>query len=1307
MSAVGSRSPSAAGQRPATENTHDPLLNDPVWAALYEQNLQKIEQGEYIPGGQHESNAPFPLTESQLNTARYFQEAGNKAHENFTDIQSALEYNHVGVSTESVNGHAPSTSDLASFEHFLTPEQSSENIYSDYSTHTTPNVDDFHWQQPVHLENENGHINSLNFTHIASTSTDPESQQQTARVPDHKPVFSTNIAPQLLSPQLTSTPSPPSKQADGPFAPEIIKSMAGRRPYQPQGIQTHYRPTPGHSGASSNNSMQASPKEPIARAVSPSIMVSSYNRGDSPSRADFFANRSVGKRSRASSRASSHLAPTMDDESSSDEDVDPLEMPHHHHSHTGVLPSERGNEFVSASINELQGQREMDEKKADVEIWLSKSEVGSEAGDPQSPQTSIPTRRRSRKNRIRAHSTGARSGDVGHALFDESKVPGPGLLVDEESEEDGLSEYSSAFSESPAAVVDEEQQETGESYFPSVDAVLEDSEPLPRQFYRAKPWQDPSSGEPITRTEGEPRSQPFSSNAAMMRFQHLNNQFETASRAATWGTGRRLSDSDLSAMVGPDSALRKLSLQERVRERSSSIMRQTSRLVPRRTTSNIKRRDADEKTGEHSPELGIGTKKRESLGSLKALRGMSSMGKPTSPPLNTGSAFMAMAGQMAAVGGRSSVSPAPSPSTPSAWTKPPKRVRSKSDIPSSSNKPKGTPGLSQLMTNLGGPPMLNVGSPLKEPSREPAAVRESIDEDDEEEDEDDNMEGQGIKMDLRPRVDHIIPDHNGFKTHARQLNPRLQHFLFDRIATEQVRRYKQLLKRKVDHNRAVHVLKKCDSGRHCFDLGGEATMLPLRTSPRDPDTTYPQFQVTVPGEEEDEMTTFAEGTVTAALFPPGIPLPPVKRLPAEFECTLCFKVKKFQKPSDWTKHVHEDVQPFTCTFPNCAEPKSFKRKADWVRHENERHRQLEWWKCSIPECSHICYRKDNFVQHLVREHKKPEPKVKNKGPGNRGARPSRGDADQVADWQARLHEQEVQEVWDLVDQCRYDTSKKPKDEPCKFCGNVLPTWKKLTVHLAKHMEQIAMPVLELVRQKDVSPDDIISPIDQAGSRGQQNTARSAAPRLNTETPSTAQHLSPPVAGYQPASVQASVVNRPSSEYYGPQNPQEQVYSGGGYAVPPYGQGGESTYGVQFGHYQGMPAPHTHTQFQAVNNPNATTYPPPYNRVPHHQRDMIAASPAHQQYTVPGATIPTTMYGAQSGQDVYTSPTEDPGYGPAFDMGMTQTQNMSGMPAYDPNQSNMSSTVPYHSSQGGGMEYRMMHGQGAEHGAGGGYGYRQQ
>ena len=221
-------------------------------------------------------------------------------------------------------------------------------------------------------------------------------------------------------------------------------------------------------------------------------------------------------------------------------------------------------------------------------------------------------------------------------------------------------------------------------------------------------------------------------------------------------------------------------------------------------------------------------------------------------------------------------------------------------------------------------------------------------------------------------------------------------------------------------------------------------------APNDPEAGQIQFQVTSFSYGHEQQYSPGDGTGAATQFPPGVPLPPVTRLPARFECPICFEVKTFQKPSDWSKHVHEDVQPFTCTFPHCTEPKSFKRKADWVRHENEKHRHLEWWTCTFPECNHKCYRKDNFVQHLVREHKMPEPKIKKTGKAS-----STVDAEAVPN---SRREQELDRLWQMVEECRHDTAQAPQQEPCRFCGNVCSEWRKLSVHLGKHLEQLALPL---------------------------------------------------------------------------------------------------------------------------------------------------------------------------------------------------------------------------------------------------------
>lgn len=153
---------------------------------------------------------------------------------------------------------------------------------------------------------------------------------------------------------------------------------------------------------------------------------------------------------------------------------------------------------------------------------------------------------------------------------------------------------------------------------------------------------------------------------------------------------------------------------------------------------------------------------------------------------------------------------------------------------------------------------------------------------------------------------------------------------------------------------------------------------------------------------------------------------------------------------------------------------------------------LEWWTCDVDDCWHTCYRRDNFLQHLVREHKFLEPKVKTKAAIKRS-----GGQDPT---------------WQKVEKCHAETKGRPQDEPCRFCGKTLPTWKKLTVHLAKHMENMSLPILRLVARKELEPDSVISPV-------QDPPPRSFPPVMKTEP----QPLVPsPSANQSPMQHQAGV-----------------------------------------------------------------------------------------------------------------------------------------------------------------------------------------
>lgn len=959
------------------------------------------------------------------------------------------------LSPGSYYGNGQGISPSHSVEH-LSPEGGymSDPMYPDPSNYSTPNLNGRVLEEFSGLTfvDANSANNFTTFPENVNMSLLTSNTLNTYNAQAHN---SNMLEPQhqLLSPSVTQNSSPALGDDSSTFP--TMNNYAANMSTPPSHINHLQHSTPIHqtqSPALTNSPSNAGVQNirPLARHfTSPIVTVQNYSEEDSPPRSD--RSRPVSKRSHGS-RSANHLSPYPPQDSSDEEDFQqdvrtiPVVRNHQRNDdgswlkaggsgQSGLSPDDRqsmGDAFVQ-SIEELAEMRSRNEKKLEVQEWLTKSEVGSEAGDIE-PSNSLlvpHTGRRRAKSTNDMHRRGMQSSfglgvrtDFDH--IDDSGIPGPGLYIDERSDfdDDVDDEDYSLEPESPPAVIDVQSTSMDPSYFPSVrDSVNMDT--------IVRPWVDP----PSQATSNPPtRYQPQTSVAAMQRFLRRAKDVESASLAATIGS-RRLSESDLGSIRASPGIAKLIEPDPKksvTRSRRPSFL---ENILPNRKPANLLKRK-----GSVPVPAEIGAEKaKELVEKPKTIERIQSWGRPKTPRVDTNLSS----------GSKEGGPPSSTGLTPNSgpwYQNVIKRNRSRSDLGRS-------PGLAELLTQHGGPPMPMLASPLAETEATKAHVQPSPAGDD------DDDEPEAVTMDLKVRTDPILPTYEGFRTHARQLNPRLADYMVERITQEQMRRYKRLLEFKVKHLNAVKN-KNCPSGKFCPDLGGEAKQLTPRAGNKDADAPFIGFQITAPGSSEDDGEAPPEGTVVSAQFPSGVPLPPVKRLPAEFECPLCFKVKKFYKPSDWTKHVHEDVQPFTCTFPNCGEPKSFKRKADWVRHENERHRQLENWTCQKPDCSHTCYRKDNFVQHLVREHKIAEPRQRT---GRAGAKDHSAGAD-------------PDDIWTIVEQCRRDTSKLPRDEPCRFCGNICNSWKKLTVHLAKHMEQISMPILPLVEQKHLNADSIISPV---------------------------------------------------------------------------------------------------------------------------------------------------------------------------------------------------------------------------------------
>lgn len=618
--------------------------------------------------------------------------------------------------------------------------------------------------------------------------------------------------------------------------------------------------------------------------------------------------------------------------------------------------------------------------------------------------------------------------------------------------------------------------------------------------------------------EGE-RNQPQSSQAAIERFERMCWDTDSiVSRAATWGTRRRSLPSVMDLEIEPNNSgniLKKFSISRGDRgNKPGGLLNELRGRLRRPSAASLLKRNRDNNNDEDSvpgsDSRGSQDSKRDSVPFLTPQGRTGSWGKKPTPNINM--ALVSMGQNLGSVGtthsrsGSISATPVTSPKSPSAFgltvKRSLRRPRSKSEAPkiaTANLQTESHPSLVGLWRQTGGPPVANLAKPS-------TAEAEEDDDEDDEVGDDSEMKGSSNL------IDEFAADMAGFSQHILKLNPALattNTYLVERIAHQQVLRYKQLLRSKVSH---MSQGANCPSGSLCIALGGQAALLDQGGDTRELDPLS-----TVPDEEDGTPT---EGKITNDSFPQDIPMPPTARLPAEFECQLCYQGKKFQKPSDWTKHVHEDVQPFTCTWDKCREPKIFKRKADWVRHENEGHRHLEWWVCDVEGCHHQCFRRDNFLQHLVREHKFPEPKVKTKAAIKRA-----GGADPT---------------WQKVESCHMETPTKPQGEPCRFCGKTFLTWKKLTVHLAKHMEQISLPVLRLVAAKarELNADTIISPVQDLPPRPMLPTPTQATPNIPLVFPSHPQpQISPnhPQGQFQPHGQMYPVMPQ-EQPYHTPQQP---------------------------------------------------------------------------------------------------------------------------------------------------------------------------
>ncbi|PVH92336.1 TPR-like protein [Periconia macrospinosa] len=187
-------------------------------------------------------------------------------------------------------------------------------------------------------------------------------------------------------------------------------------------------------------------------------------------------------------------------------------------------------------------------------------------------------------------------------------------------------------------------------------------------------------------------------------------------------------------------------------------------------------------------------------------------------------------------------------------------------------------------------------------------------------------------------------------------------------------------------------------------------------------------------------TAYGLGGDSVELPPP----PPDVATESEFLCQLCHVIcpSKQGKQKGWRAHVLHDLQPYICTYPECAAAETlYSSRTSWLEHERIVHRRV--WQCH-EHSSCVFKSKAAFQEHLTNEHD-------------------------------NLTETHAQQLASFAEATVSDDRTK-----CPFCFEPGPFSNGLHNHMAFHQEQIA--TFSLPRDIQSSNDDALGSSKAQGIR---------------------------------------------------------------------------------------------------------------------------------------------------------------------------------------------------------------------------------
>jgi hypothetical protein len=499
----------------------------------------------------------------------------------------------------------------------------------------------------------------------------------------------------------------------------------------------------------------------------------------------------------------------------------------------GVDPEKRGS-LADAYLPNFKEQEEAARlrlKNMEVEEWRSQAGDSTDADDETPNQFTSTLSAPTTSNRRRARTT--------------SEIPGylpPAVLTDiprikkDPTEGEGIDPVSDSES------VRENQIKDGQVYFNPKATSINARDRILMQGSRH--WSD----SPVYPYVTNATTQAPTAIEAAKRWNEAADTYSVLSRTATWGTRRRSEPSiaDIES-IHNGSFLKRLSFKtdkefktEREKRPNPLIDTITNMVRKKSDSSKLKRKNS---ASRGRPEA-VPFIKQEGNGNLAPPPGPISSHKRgvSSPRLNTNVGGSSNLGSNH--GGSGSVSAtASSPKATLGFNLGARirRARSGGNLQHDPSKD----GIYAMWKHAGGPPVAKLGATPFDIDPRPSDLNDTkvgdFSDADGEDDEEEELVDDGDMMDFDQNTP-ITPSFTGFQEHVIGLYPQIeQSYLVDRIAHQQVVRYKSLLQWRVKHQGSI-VNKNCSAGPHCIALGGSPTLLEPKNQHRDSDASNAAVQ---------------------------------------------------------------------------------------------------------------------------------------------------------------------------------------------------------------------------------------------------------------------------------------------------------------------------------------------------------------------------------------------------------------------------------------------------------------------------------